>query len=73
MGRALRLEKAKGPRAEARLEKARGPSAAARVGERGTKMKGMGGGPEIQYWERHCNFEKGHFQNLCLWHFPSTT
>ena len=29
------------------LEKARGPSAAAREGERGTKMKGGGGGPEI--------------------------
>ena len=33
------------------LEQARGPSAAARGGDRGTQMKGGGGGPEIQYWE----------------------
>ena len=34
-----------------RLEKARGPIAAAREEMRGTKLKGGGGGPEIQYWK----------------------
>ena len=26
----------------------------------------------VEYYERHCNFEKGHFQILYRVHFPST-